>query len=509
MGTTIKEEILQGLPANVRKNANVTMSYQTYLQLINSHLKTIYGEYADWTKCIDYYFDSQEYKTNCHHVEKCEDIPIIDRDSLNRMLNEEVQYSSKIKQLLGDGKEGSVNKANVLGIQPEVDTDGLFKWIINRTYDKNNQYEQIKKKFEGNLNLVYMITDIMSSLFLNGFVLEFPSVGGVMTQQKGQYYYRGENAFYSSSKPSLYRKKKDDRMPKYLQGFIEALRRDECWNFLDKFDAVKHWSASSINYLALSQHYGLKTQMLDITSNLKTALFFACCKLGKDNKWYPLTNKDIKYKNSRPYISALGGDSRYGVIYRCPTEINDMKWAISDKKSGFNIITPIGYQPFMRCSHQYGYMMLVNNENYDMMQDSLFDKFRIRLDEELCLWIYEEMEHGNAIYPHEDIPNIEKYIEPINKQHIFSEKVFKLLINDLNIGNSGEKRIREDLKKYGYDIRADISYLSSNKLNKINKKYTADIAYSKTGAESLSRPILILPSDTILEKKDGECHLAE
>lgn len=186
-----------------------------------------------------------------------------------------------------------------------------------------------------------------------------------------------------------------------------------------------------------------------------------------------------------------------------------MKWAISDKKSGFNIITPIGYQPFMRCSHQYGYMMLVNNENYDMMQDSLFDKFRIRLDEELCLWIYEEMEHGNAIYPHEDIPNIEKYIEPINKQHIFSEKVFKLLINDLNIGNSGEKRIREDLKKYGYDIRADISYLSSNKLNKINKKYTADIAYSKTGAESLSRPILILPSDTILEKKDGECHLAE
>lgn len=89
MGTTIKEKILQELPANIRKNANVTMSYQTYLQLINSHLKTIYGEYADWTKCIDYYFNSQEYKTNCHQVEKCEDIPIIDRDSLNKMLNEE------------------------------------------------------------------------------------------------------------------------------------------------------------------------------------------------------------------------------------------------------------------------------------------------------------------------------------------------------------------------------------------------------------------------------------
>ena len=509
MSTTIKEEILQGLPASVRNNANVTMSYQTYLQLIKKKKKTIYGEYADWTKCIEHYLESQEYKMNCHYVKRCEDIPIIDRNGLNRMLNEETKYLSKIRQLLGKGKECSVNKANILGIQPKVDTEGMFKWIINKAYVKTNQYEQIKKKFEENLNLVYMITDIMSSLFVNGFVLEFPPVGGVMTQQKGQYYYRGENAFYGSSKPSLYRKKKDDRLPKYLQEFITVLRRDECWNFLDNFDAVKHWNASSINYLALSQHYGLKTQMLDMTSNLKTALFFACCKLGRDNKWHPLTNEDIKYKNSRPYISALGGDSRYGIIYRCPTEINDMKWAISDKKAGFNIITPIGYQPFMRCSHQYGYMMLVNNESYDMMQDALFDKFRIRLDEDLCLWIYEEMGCGNAIYPHEDIPDIEKYIEPINEQHIFSEKVFKILINDLNIGSSGEKRIREELKKYGYDIRTDISYLSSHKLNKINKKYTADIAYSKIGAKSIARPILILSSDTMLEKRNGEYHLSE
>lgn len=499
MGIAIKEEIIQKLPESIRKNATVTMSYQTYLQSINKHLKTIYGEYADWSKGLECYFQSQEYKSNCHFVKTCEDIPLIDREDLNRMLNEEEQYSTKVKHLLYVGKEEVVDKPKLLGIHPEDDVDSLFKWIINKAYIKNNQYEQIKKNYESNSKLVYLMTDIMSALFFDGLILEFRSVGSVMIQQKGQYYYRGENAFYGSSRPSLYRKKRDNKMPIYLQYFIEALRRDECWNFLDKFDVVKKWGMSDINYLALAQHYGLRTQMLDVTSNLKTALFFACCKLGSDNKWHPLTDKDIKYKNSRAYIANIGGDSRYGIIYRCPTEINDMKLACSSEEVAFNNIIPIGYQPFMRCSNQYGYMMLVNNKEYDMMQDSIFDKFRIRLDEELCLWIYEEMEQGNKIYPNDDIPNIEKYIKQIDNQHIFSKTVFKTLVNDLNIGANGEKRIREELRKYGYGIRDDISYLSGSKLRKINKKYTVDIAYSKIKEKPVSKPILILPSNIVVE----------
>lgn len=110
------------------------------------------------------------------------------------------------------------------------------------------------------------------------------------------------------------------------------------------------------------------------------------------------------------------------------------------------------------------------------------------------------MEQGNKIYPNDDIPNIEEYIKHIDNQHIFSKSVFKTLVNDLNIGDKGEKRIREELKKYGYGIRDDISYLSSNKLSKINKKYTVDIAYSKIKAKPLSKPILILPSDIDVEK---------
>lgn len=143
-----------------------------------------------------------------------------------------------------------------------------------------------------------------------------------------------------------------------------------------------------------------------------------------------------------------------------------MKWAISDENAGFNIITPIGYQPFMRCSQQYGYMMLVKDKNYDMMQDPLFDKFKFRLDEELCSWIYEEMD----------------------------------------IGTDGKQKLKDILKGYGYSIRSHISYISNNKLDRINKKYTAEIAYSKTGAQSLARPILILPSESGLKVKNREAN---
>lgn len=500
-----KEEILSGLPENVRKKASVTMEYQTYLQAINGHLQTLYGEYANWTKCIENYFVSDEYNSNCHFVQNCDDIPELSRGDLGMMLREEEKYSANIKELLAkrellnsknDNCEDVLYSVlNILGIHPDAKDDSLFKWLINRKYINTHQYIEIREKFDNNRNLTYLVADIMSSLFLNGFILEFPQVGGVMTQQKGKYYYRGENAFYASSKPSLYRGKTNDKIPQYIQELIEILRRDECWNFLDQFDAVKHWSASSINYLAISQHYGLRTQMMDLTSNLKTALFFACCKYGTDKKWRPLKNEEIKYKDSRQYISSIGGDSRYGIIYRCPTEINDMKWAVSDRNMGFNIITPIGYQPFMRCSHQYGYMMLTNSKDYDMMQDPLFDKFKIRLDEELCAWIYEEMGRGDAIYPHDDIPDIAQYIEAMNNQHIFSENVFKTVVKEFDIGINGEKKIRQVLKTYGYSICPNISYFSCNKLNKINKKYTAEVAYSKIEADSLARPILILPTD--------------
>lgn len=89
----------------------------------------------------------------------------------------------------------------------------------------------------------------------------------------------------------------------------------------------------------------------------------------------------------------MGGDSRYGVIYRSPSEITDLRWCVEPEDTAFEIIIPVGYQPFMRCSHQHGYMLLTN-EDYDLLQDGRFDKFKFRLTENICNWDLRRNESG-------------------------------------------------------------------------------------------------------------------
>ena len=74
--------------------------------------------------------------------------------------------------------------------------------------------------------------------------------------------------------------------------------------------------------------------MLDFTSDLKTALFFACCKY-ENGKWEPLKRNDFESKRSRPKVSRIGGDSRYGVIYSCLSEIADLerRMQVNDAKA--------------------------------------------------------------------------------------------------------------------------------------------------------------------------------
>lgn len=499
------------LPEDLRNIAQVSFSYQKLLQITNSHLKTIYGKRADLTKCLDAYFASSEYRENCHFVKRCPDLPLIGKDDIEDMLYEEEKYSAQVNMLLRCHQEISsaslhVNKynyiyqvASILGVLPDQNNDSLYRWIIQKDGITQQEQKQLYQRIRENGNIFSLITDVLTKMFTPGYLLEFPHVGCVMTQQKGKYYYRGENAFYRSSKASLYRAARDYRRPAAFNRLVDLLRLYECCNFLDQFDAVKYWHYSSINYMALAQHYGFRTQMIDITSDLKTALFFACCRYGLDHKWHPLCQDEIAHRSSRRHISMMGGDSKYGVLYRTPTEITDLNWAISDESAGFQIITPIGYQPFMRCSHQHGYMMLTNGDTYNLMEDPLFDKYKFRLDEELCTWIYEEMDHGNAIYPYDDIPDISQYIEKLNHQCSFSESVFQTTMEGLRFTKGDMGYVRETLAYYGFTIQEHLKFIEAEQLAQINDQYKADYAMQKTGISPQIRPLMTLPSDTIVD----------
>lgn len=492
------------LPPHFAAIAQVSFSYQDMLRIAQDHLKTFYEDRADWKKCIERYFHSAEYQDNCHYVSTCEDIPIVTTEQLHRMIQEDEQYQVKVKEFLNfqqaiEADRQSValddlyHAAELLGIHPEQKSVGLYNWIISRDGMSSEEEIIIKEKISNNKASLSIFIESLSTLFMPGLQLTYPIIETAMTQPKSKYYYRGESAYYGESKPGMYRYPNNrSHVQQLVNQFINQIVLNEACNFLDKFDAVRHWSASSINYVALAQHYGIKTPMLDITSDLKTALFFACCKYEND-QWRPMTRNDFANSNKK-----------YGILYRSPTEITDMMWWISDERAELDLIAPIGYQPFMRCSAQHGYMLLVKDEKYDMLKDPLFDKFRFEHDEEFCRWIFEEMDRGNKVYPHDDIPQITEYMERIKNSHQFSQNMFDhMILESWHFSKQEAQAVRQKLREHGYTIvSGQKEFITHNKLRKINRKYSVDIACSKLDIPPIARPMVKIPCGPMVEPND-------
>lgn len=84
-----------------------------------------------------------------------------------------------------------------------------------------------------------------------------------------------------------------------------------------------------IHNIALAQHHGYETHLLDATTNLEVAAFFAVCDFNRSTNQYELSNKDI------------------GVIYVIPWYQYDMK----PRKQG-DIFNIVGWQPLERTTLQ-------------------------------------------------------------------------------------------------------------------------------------------------------------
>lgn len=194
---------------------------------------------------------------------------------------------------------------------------------------------------------------------------------------------------------------------------------------LNKFQHVQNWDYCDVLFEALAQHYGLETSWLDITSDFKIALFFACCHF-QEGKWKPLTREQTEVDENH----------QYGMIFHMPSYIMTLRWYSELKKfatatnkvieykpdgnpykyeslkypnfTGLpqNLIYPLGFQPFMRCHMQNGYGIYMRDEQ-PLQSDNDFEKLRFIHSEELSNWIFEEMKGGELVYPHEGLKQVE------------------------------------------------------------------------------------------------------
>jgi len=77
----------------------------------------------------------------------------------------------------------------------------------------------------------------------------------------------------------------------------------------------------------------------------------------------------------------------------------------------------------MRCSMQDGYGIYMRKAQ-PLQEDIGFQKLRFRHSEELSRRVFERMDGGKAIYPHEGLVQTQFIIDEIKKSTVFSKVAF-------------------------------------------------------------------------------------
>lgn len=158
--------------------------------------------------------------------------------------------------------------------------------------------------------------------------------------------FRGQGAFYKECLPTLLR-----REWKPLDLFIAQMRVVEFELMLKQYPAVQYFIREHliVDYVGLAQHYGLLTDVLDLTSDLHTALFFAMCDYDSADDCYRAKKEDTEY---------------IGYLYAYPAIAS----AMQNNSSAFgqflkNDLRVIGLQPFVRPGAQRGFSLHLSKDN--------------------------------------------------------------------------------------------------------------------------------------------------
>ena len=129
----------------------------------------------------------------------------------------------------------------------------------------------------------------------------------------------------------------------------------------------------------LAQHYGLATDMLDVTSNFDVASFFATCGWNPDQlKYEPVNDNQVT-----------------GVVYRItPVLMTSMEQA----DEPFGPVHIVGWQPLPRPEQQRAFVVKMK-PGQDFCSLPTVEKFHFQHDAEIAHRIWNAFDHGDALFP--------------------------------------------------------------------------------------------------------------
>ena len=411
-------------------------------------------------------------------------------------------YEESINRKMPTINEGEVGSMN----NPFANVDEAAEFILKmeKEYLESDGYrqkignEQFYYDFKRNYFRISWASPNVSYYHLNGanypcFVVnqlsqinknKMPRFSLKPSLRKNKFLYRGQAEFYSPCKPSLFR---DSNKHYYVDDMIqinemEVLLRDHplVKLFEQGFMLMNEFIQFKINYMGLSQHYYNRTNLLDLTSDIDVAKFFAVSTFDMENDRYVEYNGD-----------------QLGVLYYFDIQADTFTERIGRKYK----IDTIGKQPFMRSGSQSGFLInLQIDDDFNLFPEVRYLFFKH--DPAITSRIFKESMNGDKYMPQE-ILRTHWYKRMADEKERMKISYEALKLNFANNTHESHSKILKELQMKGFKIsnkykssftddELDLYYKNSER---IWAEFCSNIHFYGPEGVLLKKHLINLPND--------------
>lgn len=251
-----------------------------------------------------------------------------------------------------------------------------------------------------------------------------------------KFLFRGQSQFYERCVPGMFRNDKNMAAHQFVDDVIQInelevhLRQHPLVKLFEQgFYLLHEFFRIRVDYVGLSQHYYNHTPMLDLTSDMQVAKFFA------------VTDFCMEEDRHKKYT----GDE-LGVLY-----YYDLSADAFTYREGRNyLVETIGKQPFMRSGNQSGFLIRLNpDQDFNALPEVRYVFFRH--NQAITDRIFAESGEGDKYMPQEML-RTHWYNRMSNEKARKEISLEALKLNFENNKNVSHSSIVKELKNKGFHI---------------------------------------------------------